>query len=45
MISAIIPAAGESRRMETSINKQFLRIAGQPVLTRTLLSLRGFVDE
>ncbi len=45
MISAIIPAAGESRRMQTSINKQFLRIAGQPVLTRTLLSLRGFVDE
>lgn len=45
MITAIIPAAGESRRMQTNINKQFLRIAGQPVLTRTLLSLRGFVDE
>lgn len=45
MITAIIPAAGQSRRMHTNINKQFLHIAGQPVLTRTLLSLRGFVDE
>jgi len=45
MMTAIIPAAGESRRMQAGINKQFLRIAGQPVLTRTLLSLRGFADE
>jgi 2-C-methyl-D-erythritol 4-phosphate cytidylyltransferase/2-C-methyl-D-erythritol 2,4-cyclodiphosphate synthase len=45
MITAIIPAAGESRRMQIGINKQFLRIAGQPVLTRTLLSLKGFADE
>jgi len=45
MISAIIPAAGSSQRINAGINKQFLSIAGQPVLTRTLLSLRGFADE
>lgn len=45
MITAIIPAAGESRRLPAEVSKQFLLVAGQPVLTRTLLSLRGFVDE
>lgn len=45
MISAIIPAAGSSRRMKSKVNKQFLSIAGQPVLTRSLLSLRGHVGE
>lgn len=45
MISAIIPAAGSSRRMRSKINKQFMSIAGQPVLTRSLLSLRGHVGE
>lgn len=45
MISAIIPAAGSSRRMQSTINKQFIPIAGQPVLTRSLLSLADFVDE
>lgn len=45
MISAIIPAAGSSQRINAGINKQFLSIAGQPVLTRTLLSLKGSVDE
>lgn len=45
MITAIIPAAGSSRRMNSSINKQFMSIAGQPVLTRTLLSLVEVVDD
>lgn len=45
MISAIIPAAGRSQRMKGKINKQFMLIAGQPVLTRSLLSLREFVGE
>lgn len=45
MISAIIPAAGSSRRMKSKVNKQFMSIAGQPVLTRSLLSLRGHVGE
>jgi 2-C-methyl-D-erythritol 4-phosphate cytidylyltransferase/2-C-methyl-D-erythritol 2,4-cyclodiphosphate synthase len=45
MITAIIPAAGSSRRMNSEINKQFMLIAGQPVLTRSLLSLEDFVGE
>ena len=45
MITAIIPAAGSSRRMKSEINKQFMLIAGQPVLTRSLLSLTEFVGE
>jgi len=45
MISAIIPAAGGSLRMNSKINKQFMSIAGQPVLTRSLLPLKDFVDE
>lgn len=45
MFSAIIPAAGSSRRMQSKINKQFMTIAGQPVLTRSLLSLRDFAQE
>ena len=45
MISAIIPAAGSSRRMNSNVNKQFMSIAGQPVLTRSLLSLREHVGE
>lgn len=44
-ITAIIPAAGQSRRIGGRVSKQYLLVAGQPVLTRTLLSLRGFVDE
>lgn len=44
MLTAIIPAAGASRRMQGA-NKLFMSIAGQPVLTRTLLSLKGLVDE
>lgn len=45
MISAIIPAAGAGQRMQTDVNKQYLSLAGQPVLARTLLSLRGFAAE
>lgn len=44
MLTAIIPAAGAGSRMGLSINKQFLNIAGQPVLARTLLSLKGLAD-
>lgn len=45
MITAIIPAAGCGRRMNANINKQFMSVAGQPVLTRALLSLADFTDE
>lgn len=45
MITAIVPAAGSSRRMNSNINKQFMSVAGQPVLTRTLLSLAEYVGE
>lgn len=45
MITAIIPAAGSGRRMNANINKQFMSVAGQPVLTRALLSLADFARE
>lgn len=45
MITAIIPAAGSGRRMKANMNKQFMKIAGQPVLTRSLLSLRESTGE
>lgn len=35
-ITALIPAAGAGRRMEATINKQYLELAGRPVLSRTL---------
>jgi 2-C-methyl-D-erythritol 4-phosphate cytidylyltransferase len=35
-ITALIPAAGTGRRMEATINKQYLELAGRPVLARTL---------
>ena len=37
MATAIFPAAGQSRRMHSSTNKNFLEIDGQPVLVHTLL--------
>ena len=37
MVTAIFPAAGQSRRMKSNINKNFLQIAGQPILIHTLL--------
>lgn len=45
MLTAIIPAAGSGTRMQSSVNKQFLNIAGQPLLARTLLSLGGLVEK
>lgn len=35
-VSAIIPAAGQSRRMGLGTNKQFLTLGGKPVLAHTL---------
>lgn len=35
-ISVIIPAAGQSSRMETAINKQYLSVKGRPLLYYTL---------
>ena len=37
MVTAIFPAAGQSRRMKSSTNKNFLELAGQPILIHTLL--------
>ncbi|MBR2180038.1 MAG: 2-C-methyl-D-erythritol 4-phosphate cytidylyltransferase [Selenomonadaceae bacterium] len=37
MATAIFPAAGQSRRMHSSINKNFLELDGQPILVHTLL--------
>ncbi len=36
MVTAIFPAAGSSRRMESDINKIFLMLGDEPVLIRTL---------
>lgn len=36
MVTAIFPAAGQSRRMQSASNKNFLELDGQPVLLRTL---------
>ncbi len=35
-ISVIIPAAGQSRRMQSAINKQYLSVKGRPLLYYTL---------
>ncbi len=44
MLTAIVPAAGLGTRMKSAENKQFINIAGQPLLARTLLSLEGLAD-
>lgn len=36
MVTAIFPAAGASRRMGGDINKNFLKLDGEPILVRTL---------
>ena len=36
MVTAIFPAAGSSRRMGSGTNKNFLTLAGEPILIRTL---------
>ena len=40
MVTAIFPAAGQSRRMQSSSNKNFLTLNGVPIL---LLTLRAFL--
>ena len=40
MVTAIFPAAGQSRRMQSASNKNFLTLAGTPVL---LLTLQAFL--
>ena len=37
MATSIFPAAGQSRRMKSATNKNFLEIDGQPILLHTLL--------
>ena len=37
MVTAIFPAAGQSKRMQSSTNKNFLEIDDQPILIHTLL--------
>ena len=37
MATAIFPAAGQSRRMRSATNKNFLELADQPILIHTLL--------
>lgn len=44
MLTAIILAAGSGKRLHSFFNKQFLYITGQPLLARTLLSLKGKAD-
>jgi len=41
----IIPAAGQSRRMGGTSNKQFLPVGGIPILAQTLLSFNHFFEE
>lgn len=36
MITAIFPTAGQSRRMKSAVNKNFLELDGIPILIRTL---------
>lgn len=36
MVTAIFPAAGSSRRMGGGVNKNLLKLAGEPILIRTL---------
>lgn len=36
MVTAIFPAAGSSKRMGGGVNKNFLELAGEPILIRTL---------
>ena len=36
MVTAIFPAAGSSKRMGGGMNKNFLELAGEPILLRTL---------
>ncbi|MEA5115391.1 MAG: 2-C-methyl-D-erythritol 4-phosphate cytidylyltransferase [Geobacteraceae bacterium] len=46
-VTALIPAAGMGKRMRAGINKQYLLLAGKPILAHTLEVFEGspFVDE
>jgi len=44
-VYVIVPAAGQSRRMGIGTNKQFLLVAGVPVLARTLLAFAEFEED
>lgn len=46
-ISVIIPAAGMGKRMNSKINKQFIKIKDVPVLARTLIEFNNcdYIDE
>lgn len=47
MISAIIPCAGQGKRMQSDQNKIFLTLGGEPLICRTLRQLEscGQIDE
>jgi 2-C-methyl-D-erythritol 4-phosphate cytidylyltransferase len=38
MVTAVFPAAGQGRRMNSGINKLFLKLADKPILIHTLLA-------
>ncbi|MBI4537017.1 MAG: 2-C-methyl-D-erythritol 4-phosphate cytidylyltransferase [candidate division NC10 bacterium] len=40
-VTAVVPAAGSGSRMAGSLPKQFLRVRGVPLLSRTLMALRA----
>lgn len=42
--TALIPAAGMGRRMGASINKQYLKLAGRPILAHTLALFENSPD-
>ncbi len=46
-VTALVPAAGMGKRMGAGINKQYLLLAGRPILAHTLavFELAPFVDE
>ena len=47
MVSVIIPAAGQGKRMASGVNKVFLELGGKPMLVRTMLAFSAVseVDE
>ena len=44
MVSVVIPAAGQGRRMQTHHNKIFLMLAGEPILVQTLRQFAEVAD-
>ncbi len=43
-LGVVIPAAGEGSRMGENLNKQYLKIAGKPVLLHTVLAFNAIED-